>query len=233
MQRNSRMKRELKLLAEDPPHGVSCWAVGDELHHLEAKIIGANGTPYHGGVFKIDIQIPERYPFEPPKMRFVTPIYHPNIDNSGRICLDIIKMPPKGMWKPALNIGSILSSILLLMDKPNPDDPLMADIANEFRYNYSAFFDKAKQWTLTHATDGAPANQTQNEELAEKHDENDVNISGKEKALDSDTNSSSESESDEENNIPQTTNMLKGVKRICYDDKPSTSGLRPSKIRKV
>lgn len=36
-----------------------------------------------------------RYPFEPPSVRFVTPIFHPNIDTSGRICLDTLKMPPK------------------------------------------------------------------------------------------------------------------------------------------
>uniref|UniRef100_A0A674J8K7 UBC core domain-containing protein n=1 Tax=Terrapene triunguis TaxID=2587831 RepID=A0A674J8K7_9SAUR len=54
-------------------------------------------------------------------IRFLTPIYHPNIDSAGRICLD-------GAWRPSLNISTLLTSIQLLMSEPNPDDPLMADI---------------------------------------------------------------------------------------------------------
>ena len=67
---------------------------------------------------------------EPPKMQFLTPIYHPNIDSAGRICLDSLKMPPKGAWKPSLNISTLLTSVLLLMTEPNPDDPLMTDIVS-------------------------------------------------------------------------------------------------------
>ncbi|EDO47887.1 predicted protein [Nematostella vectensis] len=162
MQRNARMKRELRLLAEDPPHGASCWPVDENrIDKLEAKLIGAEGTPYHKGIFKLDIQIPERYPFEPPKVRFVTPIYHPNIDSSGRICLDTLKMPPKGMWKPALNISSVLSTILILMAEPNPDDPLMAEISNEFKYNKAQFLEKAKEWTLKFAMDPSLENKSE------------------------------------------------------------------------
>lgn len=62
------------------------------------EIIGSEGTPYHGGVFDLTVTIPDRYPFEPPKVVFKTPIYHPNIDNAGRICLDTLKMPPQ-VWK--------------------------------------------------------------------------------------------------------------------------------------
>jgi ubiquitin-conjugating enzyme E2 T len=61
-------------------------------------------------------------------MRFVTPIYHPNIDSGGRICLDALKMPPTGAWRPALNLSTVLSNIQLLLAEPNPDDGLMADI---------------------------------------------------------------------------------------------------------
>ena len=63
-----------------------------------------------------------------PKVHFVTPIYHPNIDSAGRICLDTLNMPPKGAWKPSLNISTVLASIQLLMSHPNPDDGLMVDI---------------------------------------------------------------------------------------------------------
>ncbi|KAK3591859.1 hypothetical protein CHS0354_005060 [Potamilus streckersoni] len=128
MQKLARMKRELQLLTQSPPHGISCWAKEDQLDKLEAQILGIEGTPYEGGLFKLEIQIPDRYPFEPPKVRFVTPIYHPNIDTGGRICLDTLKMPPKGAWKPCLNVSTVLTSIQLLMAEPNPEDPLMVDI---------------------------------------------------------------------------------------------------------
>ena len=69
-----------------------------------------------------------RYPFEPPLARFLTPVYHPNIDTAGRICLDVLKMPPKGAWKPSLNVSTVLASIQQLLGEPNPDDALMHDI---------------------------------------------------------------------------------------------------------
>ncbi|NWH69183.1 UBE2T enzyme, partial [Geococcyx californianus] len=75
-----------------------------------------------------------RYPFKPPKIRFLTPIYHPNIDSAGRICLDVLKSPPKGAWSPSQNIAVLLTSIQLLMAEPNPDDPLMAEIVRELLF---------------------------------------------------------------------------------------------------
>ncbi|MEJ1270093.1 ubiquitin-conjugating enzyme E2T [Cricetulus griseus] len=98
---------------------------------LPKEILGGANTPYEKGVFTLEVIVPERYPFEPPQIRFLTPIYHPNIDSGGRICLDVLKLPPKGAWRPSLNIATLLTSIQLLMAEPNPDDPLMADIADE------------------------------------------------------------------------------------------------------
>ncbi|XP_054646366.1 ubiquitin-conjugating enzyme E2 T isoform X1 [Dunckerocampus dactyliophorus] len=128
MQRASRLKRELQMLSTEPPPGITCWQTEERIDDLRAQIIGGAGTPYEGGIFSLEVKVPERYPFEPPKMRFTTPIYHPNIDCSGRICHDALKLPPKGAWKPSLNISTVLTSIQLLMAEPNPDDPLMADI---------------------------------------------------------------------------------------------------------
>ncbi|XP_017751980.1 PREDICTED: ubiquitin-conjugating enzyme E2 T isoform X2 [Rhinopithecus bieti] len=115
------------------------------------EILGGANTPYEKGVFKLEVIIPERYPFEPPQIRFLTPIYHPNIDSAGRICLDVLKLPPKGAWRPSLNIATVLASIQLLMSEPNPDDPLMADISSEFKYNKPVFLKNARQWTEKHA----------------------------------------------------------------------------------
>ncbi|KAM9785607.1 ubiquitin-conjugating enzyme E2 T [Neosynchiropus ocellatus] len=151
MQRASRLKRELQMLSTEPPPGITCWHTGDKVDDLKAQIVGGSGTPYEGGVFTLEIKIPERYPFEPPNIRFLTPIYHPNIDNSGRICHDALKHPPKGAWKPSLNISTVLTSIQLLMAEPNPEDPLMADISSEFKYNKPQFIQKARRWTDEHA----------------------------------------------------------------------------------
>ncbi|XP_051664754.1 ubiquitin-conjugating enzyme E2 T isoform X2 [Manacus candei] len=131
MQRRTRLQRELALLAAEPPPGISCWHSGHGTGELRAQILGGADTPYEKGIFNLEIIVPERYPFEPPKIRFLTPIYHPNIDSAGRICLDVLKLPPKGAWRPSLSISTLLSSIQLLMAEPNPDDPLMADIAPE------------------------------------------------------------------------------------------------------
>ncbi|XP_039250680.1 ubiquitin-conjugating enzyme E2 T-like [Styela clava] len=151
MQKAARLKRELEMLQQSPPPGVSCNQDETNKDLLHAQIIGSEGTPYYGGLFQLQVTVTDRYPFEPPKVIFQTPIYHPNIDNGGRICLDSLKMPPQGAWKPSLNISSLLITIQLLMAEPNPDDPLMTDISSEFKCNRNLFNEKAKQWTRKYA----------------------------------------------------------------------------------
>ncbi|KAI1295898.1 Ubiquitin-conjugating enzyme E2 T [Mortierella claussenii] len=123
-----RMRKELKDLETSPPEGIICYPLDDNIVHLQAELAGPKDTPYAGGIFKLDIHIPERYPFEPPRCQFLTKIYHPNIDDEGRICLDILKSPPKGKWGPAISIPTLLTSLVVLLGDPNPDDPLIADI---------------------------------------------------------------------------------------------------------
>lgn len=143
-----RIRTELDKIQKDPPSNCSAGPANDDLFKWEATIIGPIDTVYEGGVFKLDILFPERYPFKPPKIKFRTRIYHPNINSSGGICLDILK----DQWSPALTISKILLSICSLLDEPNPDDPLVPEIADEYINNRNVYNDTARTWTRLFAS---------------------------------------------------------------------------------
>ena len=149
----NRITRELAQLSTDPPPGIACYTPTDNLTYLHATITGPPDSPFASGVFLVAINIPKRYPFEPPKCRFMTSIHHPNIDSAGRICLDTLKSPPSGSWSPAVSLPSLLLSIRSLMGEPNAEDGLVADVTAQFRSNYEAWFLEAKQLTEREATD--------------------------------------------------------------------------------
>mmetsp|Transcript_38963 Transcript_38963/g.64712 ORF Transcript_38963/g.64712 Transcript_38963/m.64712 type:complete len:200 (-) Transcript_38963:374-973(-) len=118
------------------------------LLHWKGSITGPVGTPYEKGVFEIDIVLPNDYPFVPPKMKFDTKIWHPNISSeSGAICLDILK----NEWSPALTIRTALLSLQALMSAPEPDDPQDAVVAKQFKDKHSEFISTARYWTETFA----------------------------------------------------------------------------------
>merc|ERR1711934_1284806 len=116
----------------------------DNLRYFNVIIAGPQSSPYENGIFKLELFLPEEYPMAPPKVRFLTKIYHPNVDRLGRICLDILK----DKWSPALQIRTVLISIQALMSAPNPDDPLNNEAAEQWKSNEQAALAKAKEWTL-------------------------------------------------------------------------------------
>ncbi|KAF1350705.1 putative ubiquitin conjugating enzyme [Delphinella strobiligena] len=102
----------------------------DDLMHWTGVMKGVQGTAYEGGLWQLDIQIPDAYPNSPPTIRFVTPICHPNVHfKTGEICLDLLKTA----WSPAYTIASTLNSVQQLLTSAEPDSPLNIDIAQLFR----------------------------------------------------------------------------------------------------
>ena len=143
-----RIEKELKDVMKDPPSGCSCGPEKEgELYHWTGVIMGPSDSPYAGGVFKVDIHFPTDYPFKPPKVSFMTKIYHPNVNASGVICLDILK----NQWSPALTISKVLLSILSLLTDPNPDDPLWPEVAHQYKTDRLAYDLKAREWTAAYA----------------------------------------------------------------------------------
>lgn len=124
-------------------------------------------SPYSGGVFFLQIQFPTDYPFKPPKVHFTTRIYHPNINANGSICLDILR----DQWSPALTISKgrrtpihfitlepliadlsiVLLSICSMLTDPNPDDPLVPEIAHVYKTERTKYEQTAREWTRKYA----------------------------------------------------------------------------------
>ncbi|KXZ49231.1 hypothetical protein GPECTOR_22g822 [Gonium pectorale] len=93
----NRIARDVKELLQSPPAGVSAY-VPDERNAsiVEAQVMGPEDTPYAGGVFVLRVTFPDRYPMEPPNVKFKTKVYHPNVGkHDGNICLSVLNMPPK------------------------------------------------------------------------------------------------------------------------------------------
>ncbi|CAO2818317.1 unnamed protein product [Amaranthus hypochondriacus] len=125
----SRVQKELQECNKDVNlSGISVKPKADSLSHLIGTIPGPVDSPYEGGSFMIDIVLPDGYPFEAPKMKFLTKVWHPNISSqSGAICLDILK----DQWSPALTMKTALVSIQALLSAPQPDDPQDAVVAKQ------------------------------------------------------------------------------------------------------
>jgi len=138
-----RLQSELAALLKDPPANCSAGPVDDDMYTWEASIMGPTECPYEGGMFRLRIHFPSDYPFKPPKVSFVTPIYHCNINASGGICLDILK----DQWSPVLTISKVLLSICSLMTDPNPDDPLVPEIATLLKSDREEHDRRAREWT--------------------------------------------------------------------------------------
>ncbi|RKP32094.1 ubiquitin-conjugating enzyme [Metschnikowia bicuspidata] len=142
-----RIIKETQRLVLDPVPGITATPSEDNLRYFLVTIDGPLSSPYAKGRFDLELYLPDDYPMCAPKVRFLTKIYHPNIDKLGRICLDVLK----DNWSPALQIRTILLSIQALLGAPNPDDPLANDVAGEWKSDEQKAIATAKEWTEKYA----------------------------------------------------------------------------------
>uniref|UniRef100_A0A452XB41 UBC core domain-containing protein n=2 Tax=Aegilops tauschii subsp. strangulata TaxID=200361 RepID=A0A452XB41_AEGTS len=128
-----------KDLQKDPPTSAQEGPVGEDMFQWQATIMGPLDSPFTGGLFLVNIHFPLDYPFKPPKVSFRTKVFHfhfhPNINSNGNICLDILKE----QWSPTLTISKVLLSIYLLLTDPNPNDPLVPEIAHMYKTDWAKY----------------------------------------------------------------------------------------------
>ncbi|KAI5097668.1 ubiquitin-conjugating enzyme E2 K, partial [Silurus meridionalis] len=156
-----RIKREFKEVLkseETSKNQIKVDLVDENFTELKGEIAGPPDTPYEGkncrsvcGRYQLEIKIPETYPFNPPKVRFITKIWHPNISSvTGAICLDILK----DQWAAAMTLRTVLLSLQALLAAAEPDDPQDAVVANQYKQNPEMFKQTARLWSHVYA--GAP-----------------------------------------------------------------------------
>ena len=148
-QRQKRLAQELKLITADPPEGITAGPDdNDNMLLWSASIAGPPGSPYAGGIFFLEIKVPDNYPAKPPLIRFKTPVYHPNISSvDGSVFVDVLG----DMWCPALTLPTILVSVQSLLTDPNPKDPCEWDIGREYVDDRERFARTAEEWTVAYA----------------------------------------------------------------------------------
>ena len=145
---HNRIKKEYLDLQKEKNSNVLVKLVNNDYRHWKGRIKGPIDTCYQGGIFDVDIIIPDDYPFKPPKMKFDTKIWHPNISSvTGAICLDILK----NEWTPALTIRTALISLQALMCEPVPNDPQDAVVAKQYMSDIQLFNQTAKHWVEEYA----------------------------------------------------------------------------------
>mmetsp|Transcript_8954 Transcript_8954/g.13368 ORF Transcript_8954/g.13368 Transcript_8954/m.13368 type:complete len:150 (-) Transcript_8954:46-495(-) len=142
-----RIQKETDRLQNEPVPGISASPDPENPRYFHIQIAGPITTPYEGGLFELELFLPDDYPMAPPKVRFLTKIYHPNVDKLGRICLDILKKN----WSPALQIRSVLLSIQGLMSSPCPEDPLDPAVAKHWNEDEEGALRQAREWTQMYA----------------------------------------------------------------------------------
>ena len=147
---SSRINKELKAMSnpKNNEEGFTVLTKDDDQRHWVAEIRGPADTPYEGGRFAIDIVFPPDYPYGPPKMKFITKIWHPNISSqTGAICLDILK----DEWTPALSVRTALLSLQALLCAPEPSSPQDAQVAEEYLKKPDQFQNNARAWVQRYA----------------------------------------------------------------------------------
>ena len=146
---SKRLFQEYKNLLSAPPDGITAGPLNeDDLFTWEALIQGPEETPFSGGIFPASLTFPRDYPLNPPKMRFLGEIWHPNVYPNGEVCISILHPPgddpnhyekASERWSPIQSVEKILISVMSMLAEPNDESPANVEAAKMWRERRGEF----------------------------------------------------------------------------------------------
>ena len=149
------LSKQLQELTKNPVDGFSVGLVNDnDIYVWQVMIVGPPETLYDGGMFQATLTFPKDYPINPPKMKFLSEIWHPNVYKTGDVCISILHPPGEDefgyesaaeRWNPIHSVESILLSVISMLSSPNDESPANLDAAKEWRENKDEFKKKVKR----------------------------------------------------------------------------------------
>jgi len=137
----ARLALEAKNMETEEP---SFHPIGGDLRRWQGFILGTG--IYDGGVFIIQIIVPRSFPYDPPQVRFLTRIWHPNIYR-GRVCVGVLGKD----WLPSMSLTGVVETLRNLLNFPNPDDPLNQQAARQIKNDPEGFKRTAREWVQRYA----------------------------------------------------------------------------------
>jgi len=149
------LMNNFKQLQQDPIEGFAVEIDDENIYNWKVWVEGPTETFYEGGIFEMQLQFPSDYPMSPPKLRFISDFWHPNVySNNGLVCISILHAAGEDQlsgedagerWMPTQSVGTIMLSVISLLSSPNFSSPANVDASVQWRKNPDAFKARVKE----------------------------------------------------------------------------------------
>jgi ubiquitin-conjugating enzyme E2 D/E len=143
-----RLAKEYAMIQQKPIPNCDIHPDNGNLEKWVGTVQGPDNTPYKGGIFRVEFTIPTDYPHKPPQLRLLTPIYHMNVDDKGKACIDLLR---EEVWAASTKLSEVFEQVLALLANPNPAHAERTEIAQEYVSNKAAYEKKVRRFVAQHA----------------------------------------------------------------------------------